>query len=336
MHANTPTILLSSRPRIISSSKTKGIFEIDGLYPGYGITVGNVLRRILLSSLPGAAVTQVKIDGIQHEFSTIPHVREDVITILLNIKKLRFHMHTDEPQHIEIAAQGTKNITGKDLKVPSMLEVVNPDLHIVSLTDKQAKFNAELIVESGLGYVSREVAHHEKVEVGMMTIDALFSPMRRAHYEVENMRVGDRTDYNRLRLTIETDGTLSPEDAFQKAAEIAVQQFSALVGNFSASSDEATSPRSVEMHANEDESSVESEQQSALESENDEMDYSKVKIEDLRLPSRTIHALHEHGIKTVGGLMRRDAEALSKIPGIGDKAILEVKRALGSMGLTLK
>lgn len=336
MHANTSAILLPSRPRIVSSSKTKGIFEIDGLYPGYGITVGNVLRRILLSSLPGAAVTQVKIDGIQHEFSTIPHIREDVITILLNIKKLRFRMHTNEPQRIEIAAQGAKNITGKDLKVPPTLEVANTDLHIVSLTDKQAKFNAELVVESGLGYVSREVAHREKVEVGMMTIDALFSPMRRVHYEVENMRVGDRIDYNRLRLTIETDGTLLPKDAFQKAAEIAVQQFSALVGNFSAGDNEVVSPLSFELHTREDESSIESEQQSALASENNEMDYSKIKIEDLRLPSRTIHALHEHGIKTVGGLMRRDAEALSKIPGIGEKAILEVKRALGSMGLTLK
>ena len=191
-------ILLPSRPRIISSSEIKGVFEIDGFYPGYGVTIGNILRRILLSSLPGAAVTQVKMEGVEHEFSTIPGVREDVITILLNIKKLRFHMYTSEPQRVEISVKGQKNVTGADIKTSSAtLEVANKDFLLATLTEKQAEFRAELVVESGLGYMSREVKHRDKVEIGMMTIDALFSPVMRVHYEVEHMRVGERTDYNR-------------------------------------------------------------------------------------------------------------------------------------------
>ncbi len=328
------TLLLPSRPRIITSSAWEGVFEIDGLYPGYGITVGNVLRRVLLSSLPGAAVTQVKIDGVQHEFSTLPGVREDIITILLNIKKLRFHMHTNEPQRVEITVKGDKSIMGADVKTSSVVEVANKDLHIATLTDKKAEFHAELVVEAGLGYVPREIARREKVEIGMMTIDALFSPVRRVHYEIENMRVGDRTDFNRLRFTIETDGTVTPEDAFLKAAQISVQQFTALTGGFLSAGEEdelrAAVSRAPSLAADE---SIADEQKVR---EEEEMDFTKVKVEDLRLPSRTIHALHEHGIKTVGGLIRRDSDALSKIPGIGDKAILEIKRALGSMGLTLK
>ena len=170
----------------------------------------------------------------------------------------------------------------------------------------------------------------------MMTIDALFSPVHHVRYEVENMRVGEHTDYNRLRLTIGTDGTITPEEAFEKATEIAVQQFSALTSGFAAREDEMPQSRD-EMEtrtlAGENARPPAGSEEDITESDTD---FTKVKIEDLRLPSRTIHVLHEHGIKTVGGLMRRDAEALSKIPGIGEKAILEVKRALGSMGLTLK
>lgn len=328
-------IVLPSRPHIISSSPTEGVFEIDGFYPGYGITIGNVLRRILLSSLPGAAITQVKIEGAAHEFSTIPGIEEDVITILLNLKKIRFRMHTNEPQRIELSIKGEHVITGKDLDTSSELEVANKNAPIATLTDKQAKLQMGLIVETGLGYVPREVSHREKVEVGMMTLDALFSPVHHVRYEVEHMRVGEHTDYNRLRLTIGTDGTMTPEEAFEKAAKIAVDQFSALASGF-ATGDEEESARMEEgayelsgenAHGMSEEGGGES---------GDGVDFTKIKIEDLRLPSRTIHVLHEHGIKTVGGLLRRDAEALSKIPGIGEKAIVEIKRALGSMGLTLK
>src|SRR3989338_441809 len=332
MHGHN--IVLPSKPRIVSSSPTEGVFEIDGFYPGYGITVGNVTRRILLSSLPGAAITQVKIEGVQHEFSTISGIEEDVITIVLNLKKIRFLMHTNEPQRLELSVKGEREITGKDLGISSMLEVINKDAHIATLTEKQAKFNAELIVETVLGYVPREVGRREKVEVGMMTIDALFSPVIHVRYEVENMRVGEHTNYNRLRIAVGTDGTITPEEAFEKAAKIAVEQFSMLAGGF-ITEEEITRDREAEPYALAEENAYQTQDEQGGEGEND-TDFTKVKIEDLRLPSLTIHVLHEHGIKTVGGLMRRDAEALSKIPGIGEKAILEIKRALGSMGLTLK
>src|SRR3989344_4642235 len=230
MHGHN--IVLPSRPRVVSSSLMEGVFEIDGFYPGYGITVGNVLRRILLSSLPGAAITQVKIEGVQHEFSTISGIQEDVITILLNLKKIRFQMHTDEPQRLQLSVKGEREITGKDLETSSVLEVINKDAHIATLTEKQAKLNAEIVVEMGLGYVPREEGHREKVEVGMMTIDALFSPVHHVRYEVENMRVVEQTNYNRLRITVGTDGTVTPQEAFEKAAKIAVEQFSALTGGF--------------------------------------------------------------------------------------------------------
>ncbi|TSC71349.1 MAG: hypothetical protein G01um101470_659 [Parcubacteria group bacterium Gr01-1014_70] len=329
-------IVLPSRPRVVSSSSQEGVFEIDGFYPGYGITIGNVLRRILLSSLPGAAITQVKIDGVKHEFSTLPGVQEDVITILLNLKKIRFRSHAPEPQRFQVSVKGEKEITGADLKTPSTLEVINKDAYVATLTDKQAKLSIEFVVETGLGYVPREVAHRDKVEVGMMTIDALFSPVHHVRYEVENMRVGEHIDYNRLRLTIGTDGAITPEDALAKAVHIAVQQFMALEGGFIAEGEEVESPAGVgEIETLAGETMRDEMEEGGSANEN-EMDFTKIKIEDLRLPSRTIHVLHEHGIKTVGGLLRRDAEALSKIPGIGEKAILEIKRALGSMGLTLK
>ncbi|OGZ56249.1 MAG: DNA-directed RNA polymerase subunit alpha, partial [Candidatus Ryanbacteria bacterium RIFCSPLOWO2_02_FULL_45_11c] len=299
----------------------EGVFEIDGFYPGYGITVGNVLRRILLSSLPGAAITQVKIEGVQHEFSTISGIQEDVITILLNLKKIRFQMHTNEPQRLQLSVKGEQIITGKNLETSSVLEVANKDAHIATLTDKQAKLNMELIVETGLGYIPREVGRREKVEVGMMTIDALFSPVNHVRYEVENMRVGEHTNYNRLRLSIGTDGTITPEEAFEKSAKIAVEQFSALAEGF-ATEEELTREREVETYVLAGENAPQT--RDGESNGEDETDFTKTKIEDLRLPSRTIHVLHEHGIKTVGGLLRRDAEALSKIPGIGEKAILEV------------
>jgi DNA-directed RNA polymerase subunit alpha len=321
-------IILPSKPKIILEKENAGIFEIDSLYPGYGITVGNSLRRVLLSSLPGAAVTSVKIKGVDHEFSTLSGVLEDVITILLNVKKLRFRMHGDEPQKIELTSKGQKVLTGKDLTVPSNIEVMNGDEHLVTLTDKESDFHMELIVEKGLGYVPRELAHKEKVEIGMMTLDALFSPVKKVNFEIEDMRVGDRTDYNRIRFHIETDGSISPREAFLESVGIITRQFDVLRSGFATSDDESPSELEAalreEMRTSEDISGGE------------DSDVSKVKIEDLRLSSRTINALHEAGIKTIGGLMRRDADSLSTIPGVGDKAIQEIKRALGSMGMTLK
>ncbi len=321
-------IILPSRPVIISEEGNTGIYEIRGLYPGYGVTIGNSLRRVMLSSLPGAAVTSVKIEGVSHEFSTLPGVLEDIIAILLNIKRLRFIVTSDEPQLLTLDAKGAKAYTAKNLAVPATVEIVDAESPILTITDKQAHIVLELTVEKGLGYVPRELARKEKVEVGMMTLDALFSPIRTVNYEVEDMRVGNRTDYNLLRFHIETDGTITPRDAFAQTVDIAVRQFTALAEGFSETPSEEETFLAPSEHASE----LEQEQIDQI----DEANINKVRIEDLHLPSRTINALNEHGIKTIGGLLRRDTESLSEIPGIGEKAIQEIKRALGSMGLTLK
>jgi len=320
------TINLPSKPKIISENGNVGVFEIDSLHPGYGVTIGNSLRRILLSSLPGAAVTSVKIDGVAHEFSTLPGVLEDVITILLNLKQLRFKLLADEPQRVELTAKGAKELKAKDITLPSTVEIVNPQMHILTLTSKDAHVSLELIVERGLGYMPRELARKEKVEVGMMTLDAFFSPIQKVDYEVENMRVGDRTDYNRVRFTIETDGSIAPRDAFLDAVRIIMSQFEALSRGFYTEADREELKIASEVLP--DESSVNAEGE-------DETDLGKLRVEDLRLSSRTINALHEAGIKTVSGLLRKDTETLSTIPGVGEKALQEIKRALGSMGLIL-
>lgn len=323
-------IILPSQPRIIREEGTTGVFEIDGLYPGYGVTIGNSLRRVILSSLPGAAVTSIKMDGVQHEFSTIPGVLEDAVSIILNIKQLRFRMNTDEPQTLELHVKGPKAVTAADLKVPSTIELVSLAAPILTLTEKSAEVHMELTVEKGLGYVPREIAHKDKVEIGALAIDALYSPIRNVNYEVENMRVGDRTDYNRLRMEIETDGTISAPEAFLQAVNIIVKQFTVLAGGFSDEASDVRSSNDIMDEAAMPSHSIEED------TADEDADVSKVRVEDLRLPSRTINALHEHGIKTVSGLLRRDTEALNAIPGIGEKAIQEIRHALASMGITLK
>lgn len=218
---------LSSTVKIktVSEERSRGIFEIEGLYAGYGQTLGNALRRALLSSLPGAAVTYVKIKNVPHEFTTLPGVKEDVVEITLNLKKLRFRMFTDEPQILFLKHKGEGIVTGGDIKPNSQVEIVNPDQIIATLTDKSAELEMEITVERGMGYSPVEARRAEKLSIGLIGIDAFFSPVTRVNYIVENMRVGDRTDYNRLRLEIETDGTISPSAALHKTASALKDHF---------------------------------------------------------------------------------------------------------------
>lgn len=225
-------IPLPSQPKIIEKKDFSAIFEIAGLYPGYGITIGNSLRRVLLSSLPGAAVTQVKIKGVQHEFSTIPGVMEDVITILLNIKQLRFKLHTDEPQRATLSTTGIKTVKAAAFEMPSQLELVNKDALVATLTAKSSSLDIEILVEKGLGYEPVESRKMGKLEIGTIAVDAIFTPVRKVSYRVENMRVGERTDFDKLILELETDGTLTPEEVFSQAADILVKHFSLLQESF--------------------------------------------------------------------------------------------------------
>ncbi len=316
------SITLPSKPRITSEEEHSGTYEIDGLYPGYGHTLGNSLRRIILSSLPGSAITSVKIDGVEHEFSTMDGVREDVVTILLNLKKLRFEMLTGEPQTVTIKASGPKKITGADLSVPGQVRLLNPNAYICELTDKNASFEAEFRIERGLGYVPREALKKERVEIGEISVDAIFSPIRRVNYEVENMRVGDRTDFNRLRIAIETDGTITPRAALEQAIEVMITQLKAVVGfreEELPSSSVAASPVSAEAGVGETSA-----------------DALKTRIEDLDFSARTISALEKANIRTVGGLARKKEADLLEIDGLGPKSIQEIKRALANFGIILK
>lgn len=311
-------ITLPSKPRVVSEEGMQGVYEIDSLYPGYGHTLGNSLRRIILSSLPGAAVTAVKIEDVQHEFATIEGVRESVMEILLNLKRVHFTLHGDEPQTIRLSVKGPKTVTAGDFSLPTQVEVANPDQHICDIAGK-ASFELEATIERGLGYVAREVLTKEKVDIGTIALDATFTPIRRANYEVENMRVGDRTDFNRLRVLIETNGTIAPREALERSIEIMIHQLKAVVGFQEGREDEETDSAS-----------------SASASAGDSKEGSKVKVEDMGLPARITSALVDNGIKTAAGLTRKTASALKELDGIGDKAVEEIEAALGSLGLSLK
>jgi len=230
-------IPLPKPTHVLESKNNKGVFEIEALYPGFGINVGNSLRRVLLSSLEGAAVTQVKIKEVEHEFSTISGVLEDVISILLNLKQLRFKMHSDEPQIATLKVKGEKEVTGADFKMPASVELVNTDFVVAHLTSKSAELEMEIRIEKGVGYVPSEERKTEKEEIGTISLDAIFTPIKRVSSKVEDMRVGDRTDFNRLVLEIETDGTISPEEAFHQAADILLKQFEAVISGMKEKAD---------------------------------------------------------------------------------------------------
>ncbi len=323
-------IILPSKPRVVLEEDNKGIYEIDGLYAGYGYTIGNALRRVLLSSLAGAAITSVKIDGVNHEFSTIPGVKEDVVLILLNLKQIRFKMEGDEPQKVTLSAKGPKKITAKDLTAPSQVEILNKDVPVATLTAKEAKLRLELTIEKGLGYVPREILKKEKVEIGNLVLDAIFTPIRKANYEVENMRVGERTDYNRLRFVIETDGSISPRTALEQAIKIIIRQLEAIVGveetpTLRQKTSEVGAPTSLK------ESVGEKREESFPDAE-----ILKTRIEDLNLPVRVSGALSEAGVRTLGGLSRKKEEDLLQIEGVGKRAIDQIKQALANFRLFLK
>lgn len=309
------SILLPSKPKIVSEDGFSGVYEIDGLYPGYGHTLGNSLRRIILSSLPGVAITSVKIDGVQHEFSTMSGVKEDVITILLNLKRIRFSMTGDEPQVVTIDVKGERLVTAKDIEVGGQVEITTPDQYICELTQKSTVFSVEMTLEKGLGYVSKENLRKEKTPIGTIALDAAFTPIRRVSYEVENMRVGDRTDHNRLRLIIETDGTISPRKSLESSIEAMIVQLQAIVG-FRESLISSTGSNTEETR--------------------EETDLTKVKIEDLDISKRSQNALIEAGIKSAAGLVRKNEQDLLEIDGIAEKGVEEIKLALAKLSVSLK
>ena len=212
--------------KTISENAEMGVFEIDGLFAGYGLTIGNALRRVLFSSLSGAGVTEIKVKNASHEFSTLPGMKEDMVELILNFKKLRFRAHTEEPHVLKLQVKGERTVQASDIEADAEVEVMNPDEVIAHLTDKNAELDIELKVESGLGYSPVESRKNQgRFPIGAIAVDAVFTPVLHASYVVENMRVGERTDYNRIRMEIKTDGSMSPSAALQKAAGILRDHF---------------------------------------------------------------------------------------------------------------
>jgi DNA-directed RNA polymerase subunit alpha len=297
-------------PKVVEKKENKATFEIEALWPGYGVTIGNSLRRVLLSSLEGAAITQAKIKGVSHEFSTIPGVMEDVISVLLNLKQLRFKIFSDEPQIGTLKVSGEKEVKGSDFKLPPQVELVNKEAPVATLTNKKAHLEMEIQIEKGIGYLPAERRKKGKLEIGTIALDAIFTPVRNVALRVENMRVGERTDFDRLILEIETDGTISPEEAFYQAAEILTKHFSFLGEKFK--------PKEI-----------------AVEREV-EKEIAEMEVKDLKISTRTLNALLKNNIKTVAGLLRKSEKSLLELEGMGEKGIKEIKKALKKLGLELK
>lgn len=312
--------------KVISENDFEGVYEIEGLFPGYGYTIGHSLRRIILSSIPGAAVTKIKIESVSHEFSTIGGVKEDVINIILNIKQIRFKKYDEDPQTFTTIIKGPAKFTAGDLKVPTGIEVINKDLNIATLTAKDSVIEIEMTVEKGLGYAPKEEIQREKMEVGVIALDATFSPIRKVNYEVENMRVQDKTDYNRLKFTIETDGAIKPYNILETSVKILISQFKALL--------EEMSDEEINTDEFEERKDAESAKKGAK--EKDEEDVLKIRIEDLDFSTRTLNSLSVNGIRTVGGLVKKQEADLLNLEGLGAKALKEIRRSLGKLGLSLR
>ncbi len=303
--------------KVDEHSKTSATFSVEPLHTGYGMTLGNSLRRVLLSSIAGAAVTAFKVVGGTHEFSTLKGVKEDVVDIMLNLKSVRFRVFSSEPQTLRITKSGKGKVTAKDIAVNADVEVVNPDQVIATLDDDKAKFVMDMIVETGRGYHTIEEGANRK-HSDMIALDAMFSPVIRVRYKVENTRVGQMTDLDKLLITIDTDGSITPSDAFEEAAAILVNQYTALAGQTRV---EAAAPLTATTVTNDSASS------------SDEPTELMTSIEDLNLSARTTNALINNEIHTLKDLFSLSDAELRDLKGFGSKALDEVKDKMSELEL---
>lgn len=306
--------------KVDDHSATSATFTVEPLYSGYGNTLGNSLRRVLLSSISGAAVTSFKVDGAAHEYTTLPGIKEDVVDIMLNLKGLRFKVFSEEPQRVTIAKSGKGLVTGKDIKTNADVEVVNPDHVIATIDDAKAKFNMELVVEVGRGY--RPIEHSTAKKPGdHVAVDAIFSPVQRVRYKIESTRVGQITDLDKLLLTIDTDGSITPREAFEEAAAILVNQYTALAGKTQVASEPIyDSGRQLE---NENVDSPQTSESAVLDTP----------IEDLNLTARTTNALVNNDIHVIKDLFSLTDAEMRDLKGFGSKALDEVKEKLAELEL---
>jgi len=297
---------------VAKSVDNTAVFEVEPLFSGYGVTLGNSLRRVLLSSLPGAAVTSVKIEGVQHEFSTLPHVKEDVVQIILALKQLRVKLHGEEPQTLTLEAKGPGKVTAAKFAKNPQVEIVNSDLHLATLDSREGKLNLAVTIEAGLGYLPTEAREDEKKELGQIAVDAFFTPVTHVKYEVVNTRVGEATDFDKLILEITTDGTIKPEDALRQAGQILVDQFN-LVSTGEYLTEKPAKARLARVAAEAKE---------------------EISVEELNLSTRATNALINNEIKTVADILAAK-EKLATLKGLGAKALDEIVLRLREIGVEL-
>jgi DNA-directed RNA polymerase subunit alpha len=320
--ATRTSLMEFQTPKIVHEEvdDDRGVFVIEPLDRGFGYTFGNSLRRVLLSSLEGAAVTSVKVEGVAHEFTTLPGVREDVTDILLNLKNLIARVHGESPEvEVRLTKRGAGKVTASDIEAPAELEILNPDLEIANLADK-GKLELTLTIGRGRGYVPAENNRGPEHTIGVIPIDSIFSPVRRVSYDVEAARVGQRTDYDKLKLDVTTDGSIDPREAIGQAAEILIRQLAIFTDleNIEGFGEAAAAPGELQP-----ETSL------AHGMEN-------FPIEELELGVRSYNCLKRVGIETIGDLVVKSENELASIPNFGKKSIEEVKETLATHGLTLR
>jgi DNA-directed RNA polymerase subunit alpha len=297
---------------LLEGTNNEGKFAIEPLYPGYGMTLGNSLRRVLLSSLPGAAISAVKIDGVAHEFSTIPGVREDVVELILNLKLIRLRIEGEEDTvTLLLSKSGEGEVKAGDIKTPSNVEILNPDLVLAHLSGAKTKLSLELRAERGRGYIPVEKRDSDKLEVGMIAVDALYTPVNKVRYNVENTRVGQMTDLDRLVIELGTDGTISPEDAIRQASQILMDHLQVLTGEGS------VTPKAEAKRGRKQETAE------------------SILIEELNLSPRTTNALLNNDLRTVEDIVRLTDSELKSLKGFGNKAYEEVRDKLDELGLKM-
>lgn len=296
------------------TSDTSSTFVIEPLQSGYGMTLGNSIRRVLLSSISGAAITSFKVDGATHEFTTIKGVKEDVVAIMLNFKQLRFRVYGEEAQTLRIVKKGKGTVTGKDIQLNADVEIVNPNQVIATVDDDKAGFIVDLVVDTGRGYRTVEESTAKK-QSDFIALDAIFSPVLRVRYKVEKTRVGQSVDLDRLTITVDTDGTITPRDAFEEAAAILINQYTALAGK--------TRLQIQDTSVKNEDGDTTAEEGSML----------NTSIEDLNLTARTTNALINNDIHTIQDLFALSDAELRDLKGFGSKALDEVKDKLAELEL---
>ncbi len=297
----------------VSEKANVGVFSMEPLPTGYGHTVGNSLKRTLLTSLEGSAITQLKFAGVDHQFTTIPGVKEDVVEITLNLKKVRFNNFSKNPVAASINAKGPGVVTAGDIEASSEIEVINKDLVIATLNDKNATLKAEIVVETGIGYSPMEERQTSKI--GVIVLDAMYSPIVNAHYEVEPTRFGKDINLDKVVLTVETDGSISPKEAVTKSAAI-LKEYYTTVSSWNGEEIVEEEPEYVVPAIK------------VTKSKGQE----GTAVEELSLPTRTINALKKHGIETLGDLISKSDEELSDIKNLGEKSVEEIKKLLEKEG----